>query len=687
MKYRILLIFAVLFIPINFLHAQAKREFDLQNFVEKRINDQEVGLNFEELYERLLLAYETPLDINQIDKQGLINLGLLSSHQIQAFLNYRTAIGKLNTLYELLYVTGFDLETVNDLQPFITLSWKGQDHKPLLQRILTERNNYFILRHERVLEAKRGYSNKNTPNQDSYFGTPDKLYLRYRVSKPGDFSFGFTTEKDAGESLKWDSSNRSFGMDFWSGHAMLQKQGKWKKIVVGDYQIQLGQGLTFGSGFSTGKGSETINTLEIASIGITPYTSVVEGGFMRGLATTYALNSKVSTTVFVSSLNQDANITESSENSENNFSSVQLTGLHRTQGELENKHQVNEKIYGIELGYHPDERNTFGVIGAFNRYSIPIQRKDQAYNLFEFSGKRNFNLSIYGNTYLQGINFFGEVAISKSHGMGGLIGFSAHLFERMQFGFVLRNYHQDFHSIRGSAFGENSRNINETGAYWGLKYKLNRKFSLSAYYDSFRFHWLKFRVDTPSKGNDFLLRFNFKPNSTTTTYLQIRGKNKDENVSLDDNSKVVATGRKLQYLINTRYKVTNTLSFQTRIQWSSFNLSDKLTNGYAIIQDLNYRLSDLNISLRHAIFDTEGQQNRQYAYERDVLYAFSVRGYSGQGIRNYLLLNYQISPQINIWARIARTTFYDRNEIGTGLETIDGNKRTVIKFQIRYKIR
>ncbi len=687
MKYSVLLIFVALLTPINFLYAQAQGEFDLQSFVEKRINDQEVGSNFEELYERLLLAYENPIDINQIDKQGLINLGLLSSDQIQSLLDYRTAHGKLNTLYELLYIIGFDLATVKDLQPFIALSSKGQDHKPLLKRILTERNNYFILRHERVLEVKRGYANKNTSEKDSYFGSPDKIYLRYRVSKPGDFSLGFTTEKDAGESIKWSTEHRNYGMDFWSGHAMLQNQGKWKKIIVGDYQLQLGQGLTFGSGFSTGKGSETINILEIASIGITPYTSVVEGGFMRGLASTYVLNPKFSTTVFMSSLKQDANITENSENSENNFSSVQLTGLHRTQRELENKHQVKEKIYGVELGYHPDQRSTFGIIGAFNRYSIPIQRNDQAYNLFEFSGKRNFNLSIYGNTYLRGLNFFGEAAISKSHGMGGLIGFTTHLFERIQFGFIIRNYHKDFHSIRGSAFGENSRNINESGAYWGIKYKLNRKFNLSAYYDSFRFHWLKFRVDKPSEGNDFLLRFNFNPNSTTSAYLQIRGKNKDENVSLDDDSEIVATGRKLQYLINTRYQVTNTLSFQTRIQWSSFNISDKQTNGYAIIQDLNYRLSGLNISLRHAIFDTEGQQNRQYAYERDVLYAFSIRGYSGQGIRNYLLLNYQISPQINIWVRIARTTFYDRNEIGTGLETIDGNKRTDIKFQIRYKIR
>ena len=106
-----------------------------------------------------------------------------------------------------------------------------------------------------------------------------------------------------------------------------------------------------------------------------------------------------------------------------------------------------------------------------------------------------------------------------------------------------------------------------------------------------------------------------------------------------------------------------------------------------MMQDIIYTTPKLSISSRMALFDTECQQNRQYAYERDVLYAFSIPGYSGQGIRNYLLFSYRMNRQIDIWARIARTTFYDRNEIGTGLETINGNKRTDVKFQIRYKVR
>ncbi|MBO3698016.1 helix-hairpin-helix domain-containing protein [Roseivirga sp. E12] len=687
MRRSVLLIISLLLLIItDRAHAQGRKPIDLQSFVEKWLNDQEVGSNYQELYERLILAYENPIDINRAEKEELINLGLLSISQVQNLLQYRQEVERLNTLYELQYVDGFDKQTINNILPFITLSTRSLNASPLLKRILSERNNYLILRYERVLEKKEGYT-IDDETQTHYFGSPNKAYLRYRVSKPGDFSIGLTAEKDAGERFIWKPKSGNYGMDFWSVHLMIQNKGRLKKGIIGDYQLQFGQGLIFGSGFSVGKGSETVNTLERANIGISPYTSVVEGGFLRGLATTYAITSKLSSTVFVSSLNQDANIRLTNEETASYFSSFQLTGFHRTQAEIENRHRVNEKTYGLALNYKPSEKRKIGFIAALNSFSVPIQRSDQAYNMFEFSGNQNFNIGVYGNTYWERFNFFGELAISKSMGTGSILGFSTYLTKRIDFGLIVRNYDKNFHSIRGSSFSENSRNINESGVYWGIKYKLNRKFDLSAYYDSFRFHWLKFRVDKPSQGSDFLLRFNYGANSNTKVYLQLRGKSKEENTTLANEGKVVGNGKKLQYIINTQYQASSAITLQTRVQYSSFSIEGEHTEGYAIMQDVNFKIEALTFSSRIAIFDTEGLQNRQYAYERDVLYAFSIPGYSGQGVRSYLLFSYRLNRKFDIWTRFARTTFYDRNEIGTGLETIGGNKRTEVKFQIRYKIR
>lgn len=72
-------------------------------------------------------------------------------------------------------------------------------------------------------------------------------------------------------------------MDFWSIHGMVENYKGFRKIILGDYQLQFGQGLIFGAGFGVGKGSETINALERVNTGAKPYTSVIEGGFLREL--------------------------------------------------------------------------------------------------------------------------------------------------------------------------------------------------------------------------------------------------------------------------------------------------------------------------------------------------------------------------------------------------------------------
>ncbi|MFT4771736.1 MAG: hypothetical protein ACI9D1_001770, partial [Cryomorphaceae bacterium] len=38
----------------------------------------------------------------------------------------------------------------------------------------------------------------------------------------------------------------------------------------------------------------------------------------------------------------------------------------------------------------------------------------------------------------------------------------------------------------------------------------------------------------------------------------------------------------------------------------------------------------------------------------------------------------------DIWLRVAQTYFTDRQVVGSGLEEIDGNTRTEMKFQIRH---
>ena len=691
MRRQICIWFVLLACPL-FLQAQNREDFDLEAFVEELFSLQEDDVNYEDLYESLLLLYQNPLDLNKASSQELQSLYILSKGQITSLQTYISEKGKLLTLFELQLIEGFDNATIQRLVPFVTVDPTDAtaDERPLLQRILEEQNNYFITRYERVLEQRRGYTAPENPGDSRYAGSPDKLYFRYRVSRSQDFSLGFTTEKDPGEAFTFDGATNRRGMDFWSAHFMLERQGKLRKAIIGDYQLQFGQGLLFGAGIGVGKGAETVNTVQRVTLGIKPYTSVLEGGFLRGAAGTYELSDRLNVTAFFSRLNHDANIQQNDDPDgfPEFFSSFQLSGLHRTPNEIANKRVVAETVLGANAHYNFQNGATAGLILTSNDFSTPIQRSDAEFNRFEFQGTSHYNLGGYGSYNWRNFSFFGEAAVAKSGGFGGIAGFITTLSSRVDFAMIFRSYDRDFHSFRGTAFAEGSRNINESGVYWGLKYTLNRKFYLTAYYDTFRFPWFRFRVNAPSQGNDYLVRLHYNPGRRVRLYGQFRREVKEINTTnAETNQTIVAPGTKTQFVTNLEFTASSQLRLKSRVQYSDFELDGTRTNGYAFIQDAVYSINDWTFSGRMALFDTEGNENRQYAYERDVLYAFSIPAYSGRGIRNYLLVQYRLSRKIDIWARVARSTFYDRNQVGTGLETIEGDRRTEVKFQVRYKLK
>ena len=124
-------------------------------------------------------------------------------------------------------------------------------------------------------------------------GSPDKLYLRFRSSTPGDYSVGFTVEKDPGEKYFMESQAIDI-MDLIMCRSMFRFKTKeeLKNLIVGDFQGQFAQGIMLGGGFGTGKGSETILTSRRSNIGVMPYTSVNEAGFLRGVAATLEVSTQ-----------------------------------------------------------------------------------------------------------------------------------------------------------------------------------------------------------------------------------------------------------------------------------------------------------------------------------------------------------------------------------------------------------
>ena len=156
-----------------------------------------------------------------------------------------------------------------------------------------------------------------------------------------------------------------------------------------------------------------------------------------------------------------------------------------------------------------------------------------------------------------------------------------------------------------------------------------------------------------------------------------------QNLQLTTPTRKLGTGIKTNYLLNSDYPVTSWLTFKTRVQFSTFSFENDVTEGIAFMQDFTARLNQLTISGRVAIFDTDDYENRQYSYEKDILYNFSIPAYSGQGLRTMLLLKYKASRSLSFWIRAAQTTYNNVDFIGNGYDRINGNKRTELKLQGR----
>ncbi|WP_162428767.1 ComEA family DNA-binding protein [Pontibacter pudoricolor] len=691
---RAIVVLLLIFCIISQVQAQnyPRQTIDFDLFVQELFSQQEdENISYEDLYETLFQYYQQPIDLNNTTPEELASLFILSRPQIASFFQHIQDNGKLLSIYELQAIPGFDMITIYQLLPFVKVDDAGlyADTRPLWQRMIGEDNNALIIRYERTLQQRRGYSSvdSSSRSQSRYLGSPDKIFMRYRNSVAQDYSLGITAEKDAGEAFTWDPDTRRYGFDFYTAHFQLYNKGRFKTIAIGDYQLQIGQGLQLSSGYSVGKGSETITTLSRANLGIRPYSSVLESVFFRGAAVTYKLKDNLNITDFYSTKRTDANLqADTISDFSESFTGIQTSGFHRTATELANKGRVREQIFGSSLQYQK-QAFTVGFTAVGTNYSSPIKKTDAPYQRFEFNGSNNYTAGANYSFTWQNVYLFGETAMSKSGGMGSVNGLIANLSNKAEVAMLYRYYSRDFHSLYGGAFGEGSRNINERGFYTGIKLKPIARWEITAYYDRFTFPWLRYRVDAPSYGDEYLVRLYFKPNRQSALYGQFRTESKGLNAPNNTTTIVdyVAQALRRNYLLYYEFSPTPALSLKSRVQFSSYAHEAPKQTGYLIAQDINYSFKNIRLSTRYAIFDTDSYDTRQYVYERDVLYAFSIPALSGRGTRVYALLQFQLVRDLDVWVKYGITNYRNVDTIGSGLETIVGSRRSDVKAQVRYK--
>ncbi|OFY66886.1 MAG: hypothetical protein A3H98_13995 [Bacteroidetes bacterium RIFCSPLOWO2_02_FULL_36_8] len=704
-------IFISSFIISHPLKAQTppRPEIDLNDFIEDLTQESDQTIDYSQLFDRLQDFLQNPIDLNKTDRDELASLFILNESQLNSFFQYRGKFGNLLSVYELQSIPEFDLNTIYRLLPFVNATDVGINvgGQNLFQRIAHEDNSWVMVRYQQLIEPQVGYetviSGQDTfVSKDPYQGDQFKLYSRVSISHTKDFSLGLVAEKDAGEAFAWNPDSSRYGMDYYSGHFQLYNKGKFKTIALGDYQLQFGQGLVMNTGFTMGKGAETITTARKPGSGIRPYSSVIEGGFLRGGAVTYSLLKFFDISAYYSWLNVDADIktVKDSLNQEEAFiSRFEEQGFHRTKNELLSRNTVITQTMGSHASYNaPSGLWQAGATWTRTNYMdsdslkpVNFKKSPYPYNYFEFTGNTN---EVFGADFTiiwRNFNFFGEAARSDSGGTGQIYGLIASLSKQVEFAYVYRNYSKDFHSIFGNPFAESSRPINEKGTYWGIKITPNKRWVWSCYFDIFDFPWLKYQIDGPSGGKEFLTKITYTPSKHNNVYFQFKYENKLNNTSdelayLDYLSPAIKNSYRLHYNYKLPGSPENQISMASRIELNDYSrLFSVTTYGYMLVQDFNFEINRFTFGTRCALFDIPDFNNRIYSYEKNVLYAFSTPTVSGTGLRTYFLLRTRIIKNLDFWGRYALFSYRDRKIVGSGNELSAGNNRSEIILQLRYK--
>ena len=651
-------------------------EQQLENLTDADQNETEDDSYLQELDQ----FRRNPVNLNTADADELKQLRIITDLQIENLISYRKIFGRLINIYELQAVPAWDVNTILKLLPFVTIAIPVSFKEETGKRFRNG-DHSLLFRVSQILEKSDGFDKSTSGTK--YLGSPQKVLFRYRYNYKNLLQYGLTGDKDAGEQFFKGGQNKGF--DFYSFHFFARKIGIIKSLALGDFTVNMGQGLIQWQGLAFKKSSDVMGIKRQSAV-LRPYTSAGEFYFHRGAGITIE-KGKIEATAFVSIRKLSANFVADTVNNEDFISSFLTSGYHRTTSENEDRNNLTQTVFGGNVIYHSN-RWHIGINGIYYNFSLPVQKRDEPYNLYAISGKNWSNFSIDYSYTFKNLHVFGEAAADKNFNKAFINGLLISVDPRVDISFAQRTINAGYQSINGNAFTENTYPTNETGFYTGITIRPTSAWRLDAYGDVYKFPWLKYLVDAPSSGRDFLAQLTYTPNKQLEIYTKYRVETKQSNQP--DNSTTtnyLVTIPRQNWRMQVSYKLNQAIALRNRVEllWYDNNGMNK-ENGFLDFFDFVYRplLKPFSGIIRLQYFETDGYNSRIYAYENDVLYSYSIPAFFDKGFRYYFTLNYDISKKMSLWLRWAQTIYSDQNSIGSGLDEISGNHKSEIKVQARW---
>ncbi len=591
-----------------------------------------------------------PLPLNGCSREDLEQVPFLSGLQLNSFIHYRDILGPLLSVYELQAIPSWDLPTIRKILPYVFIDDPGST-KNLVGKALGGE-------HSIVLRAGAQFQKEAAYRDGTYLGTTTKIFFRYRYIHKNQLQWGITGDKDAGEGFL--SRHQRLGFDFYSFHFYFRGKGVLKALALGDFTVNLGQGLVQWQSLAFGKGSELAGIKRQSPV-IRPYTSAGEFNFMRGGAVTLKKD-HWNASFFFSVRKLDGNHKEGS------VSSLIRSGYHREESEIADRAVLSSRAVGGNLSFKKGNLQV-GLNAVHYGFGLPIEKNEEPYNLYAIRGREWWNLSIDHSYTFQNLHFFGEIAGSKGGGLATVQGVLFSVHRDVDLTLLYRNISPRYQSLYGNAFTQSTLPVNEQGVYVAANFRPNVNVRVDAYADIYRSRWLKFRSDAPSYGSDLSFQCTYSFSKKSHFIFRVRSRQQEENLPTEMQSgptKSIVNRSGQQLRIHLNQQISGSFEIRTRAELNFFRLQNRREEGFLLYTELLYKppAKRLAGSFRASVFDTDSYDSRIYAFESNVLYSYSIPVITGKGSRFYLNTQFKMNPTVSLWLRFSSTIYTGGAETG-----------------------
>ena len=670
MQMRSILALFFLFLSVSAL-AQMDSEWDelMQQMAEEAAVDEESQQGMEAQMEQLADLHEHPTDLNSATRRQLMSLPFLSERAVDAIMDYRARNGPLRSMGELRLIRDLSsLEgrwlrlccTVGDAMPAITrrdTSWWGRGRHELLARA------------DVPLYQRAGWS------------WPRGIAQRWRYTwqQGRHLDAGLRAEKDAGEPL-FNRDNPAF--DSYGGHIMLRDVGPLQTAIVGDYRVGFGQGLVINNGMQLGK---LTTGLWRSGDYLRPHRSAEETHFLRGAAATVTPARSIALTAFYSRRQLDATVAANG-----TVSSINATGLHRTDGELVRKRTLKSQTAGLHAAatWQPrvaGQQHTlaFGATALYQHYDHFFRQGKALYRRILPEGYQFGAAAVDYAWQTPRLSVRGETARNFCEGGGGWATLNRATWRfspGTQLTAVQRFYGMHYYSDHASAFGENSRVQNESGVALLLEADRVGPVALRAFFDYFYHPWPRYTMTRQSDGWEALLQTTWQPRRGRQLLLRYRVKSKEQ-----------SDRRYLSHQLRASY--IQPLSPRWTAQaaaFAHFHHADEVSTGLALAPRVDYSTpgARLRLSVLGVLFRTDDFQSRLFLYEPSLLQSFGMQQLYGRGQRLAATVRWQTPRRRwTVQGKMGVTHYTDRTEISSGPLLINAPWKADVQLLLRWQWR